>query len=143
VSWINKKQCHMPWPFCVRTKKSSLKYLMLLLNTLHWFQVKCFFIQIQWSWGLRKYIECWNFILALANNVLFGGVLCKWTFIFPTLLLFNFLICTYLNLLKFHYKFLFTSKFDTLCLFKFLISIFEVVTNYEDVTEHDKIMWSC
>jgi hypothetical protein len=61
---------------------------------------------------------------------------------FSHLLLFNFLICTYLNDLKLNYSFfLFAWKFNVMYLFKILILVFKVVKKDEDVIKHGKIVW--
>jgi hypothetical protein len=60
--------------------------------------------------------------------------------LFFTMLLINFLICTYLNHPKFTYNFLFASTFDTLYLFRIFILLFKVVNRDKDALEHVKIM---
>ncbi len=55
------------------------------------------------------------------------------------MLLFNYLICMYLNHLKINYN-VFALNFDTLCSLNFKILVFEVTRSDEDAIEHGKIM---
>jgi hypothetical protein len=58
---------------------------------------------------------------------------------FPTLLLL-FLMCTYLNHLKFNYNVLLTSNLDIIYLFKIKNLVLEVVKIDEGVIKHLKMM---
>jgi hypothetical protein len=59
---------------------------------------------------------------------------------FSHLLLFYFLLCTYLHDLKFNIVFFFASKFNVMYLFKLLILLLKAMKSDEDATKHGKIV---
>jgi len=67
------------------------------------------------------------------------GVLGEGTFFSPTLLLLNFLICTYLNHYKFHFISLFALSFDTLYLFDLLVLVLDQEEGTHDDSHFSRI----
>jgi len=64
-----------------------------------------------------------------------------WSNFFPTLLIPNFQISTYLNHLKFYFYFLHQILMFYIYLFIIILNKFEVVNNdVENATKHSKIM---